>query len=94
MSETFINKVAESGLISLDLAQYIPSNEIVIFDIKPFLFMELILKEKPQLCVEIGVFGGSSLIPQALALKTYEGNYLLKKFHKIQDLHKMNSTHY
>lgn len=46
MSETFINKVAESGLISLDLAQYIPSNEIVIFDIKPFLFMELILKEK------------------------------------------------
>ncbi len=46
MSETFINKVAESGLISLDLAQYIPSNEIVVFDIKPFLFMELILKEK------------------------------------------------
>lgn len=36
-------------------------------------FVELILKEKPQLCVEIGVFGGSSLIPQALALKTYEG---------------------
>ena len=46
MSEPFINKVAESGLISLDLAQYIPSNDIVIFDIKPFLFMELILKEK------------------------------------------------
>ena len=46
MSETFINKVAESGLISLDLAQYIPNNEIVVFDIKPFLFMELILKEK------------------------------------------------
>lgn len=46
MSETFINKVAESGLISLDLAQYIPSNDIVVFDIKPFLFMELILKEK------------------------------------------------
>lgn len=46
MSDTFINKVAESGLISLDLAQYIPSNEIVVFDIKPFLFMELILKEK------------------------------------------------
>jgi hypothetical protein len=46
MPETFINKVAESGLISLDLAQYIPNNEIVIFDIKPYLFMELILKEK------------------------------------------------
>jgi hypothetical protein len=46
MSEPFINKVAESGLISLDLAQYIPSNEIVVFDIKPYLFKELILKEK------------------------------------------------
>jgi len=46
MSETFINKVAESGLISLDLSQYIPKNDIVIFDIKPYLFMELILKEK------------------------------------------------
>ena len=46
MSEQFINKVAESGLISLDLALYIPNNEIVVFDIKPFLFMELILKEK------------------------------------------------
>ena len=46
MSEPFINKVAESGLISLDLAQYIPDNDIVVFDIKPYLFMELILKEK------------------------------------------------
>jgi hypothetical protein len=46
MSEAFVNKVAESGLISLDLAQYIPSNEIVVFDIKPYLFKELILKEK------------------------------------------------
>ena len=46
MSETFINKVAESGLISLDLAQYIPNKEIVVFDIKPYLFKELILKEK------------------------------------------------
>jgi hypothetical protein len=46
MSAPFINKVAESGLISLDLAQFIPNNEVVVFDIKPYLFMELILKEK------------------------------------------------
>ena len=46
MSEPFINKVAESGLISLDLVQYIPNNDIVVFDIKPYLFKELILKEK------------------------------------------------
>ncbi len=46
MSEPLINKVAESGLISLDLAQYIPNNDIVVFDIKPYLFKELMLKEK------------------------------------------------
>lgn len=46
MAEVFNNKVADSGLITLDLASLIPSNEIVLFDIKPYLFMELILKEK------------------------------------------------
>lgn len=46
MTDNFINKVAESGIVSLDLAQFIPTNELVLFDIKPFLFMELILKEK------------------------------------------------
>ena len=30
---------------------------------------EVITEIKPELCVEIGVFGGSSFIPQALALK-------------------------
>ena len=46
MSELFNNKVADSGLITLDLASFIPATEIVVFDIKPYLFMELILKEK------------------------------------------------
>ena len=46
MSDPIINKVAESGLISLDLTLFIPSTEIVLFDIKQYLFMELILKEK------------------------------------------------
>ena len=46
MSDIVNNKVADSSLISLDLASFIPDNEIVLFDIKPFLFMELILKEK------------------------------------------------
>ncbi|RDJ35495.1 MAG: class I SAM-dependent methyltransferase [Crenarchaeota archaeon] len=31
--------------------------------------VETIVQTKPELCVEIGVFGGSSYIPQALALK-------------------------
>ena len=46
MSEPFINKVAESGLVSLDLASLVNQEELVLFDLKPFLFMELILKEK------------------------------------------------
>ena len=46
MSEPIINKVAESGLVSIDLASFLPTNEIVVFDIRPYLFMELILKEK------------------------------------------------
>lgn len=32
-------------------------------------FAQIINESKPELCVEIGVFGGASLIPQALALK-------------------------
>ena len=40
------NKVAESGLITLDLEDYFPKEVIIAFDIKPFLFKELILKEK------------------------------------------------
>lgn len=46
MAEEIINKVAQSGLIQIDLEEYFPKNEIVIFDLKPHLFMELILKEK------------------------------------------------
>lgn len=32
-------------------------------------FVDIILEKQPEICVEIGVFGGSSLVPQALALK-------------------------
>jgi hypothetical protein len=46
MAELFNNKVAESGIVTIDLASLLPSNEIIVFDIKPHLFMELILKEK------------------------------------------------
>jgi len=46
MSEVFINKVAESGIITIDLESYFPKEAIEVFDIKDFLFMGLILKEK------------------------------------------------
>jgi hypothetical protein len=41
-----INKVSESGIISLDLETYFPLEEPMLFDLKEFLFMGLILKEK------------------------------------------------
>jgi Protein of unknown function (DUF2480) len=46
MSDAIVNKVALSPLLSLDLEQYYPKEQIVVFDLKPHLFMELILKEK------------------------------------------------
>ncbi|MES1216801.1 MAG: DUF2480 family protein [Bacteroidota bacterium] len=46
MSEVIVNKVAESGLISIDLENYYPREEISVFDLKEHLFMGLILKEK------------------------------------------------
>ena len=46
MSEVILNKVTESGLITIDLENYLPKQEIAGFDLKDFLFMGLILKEK------------------------------------------------
>jgi len=46
MSDVIVNKVAESGLITLNLEDYYPKGEIVLFDMKDHLFMGMILKEK------------------------------------------------
>ena len=46
MSEVFINKVSESGIVTIDLETYFPKEQIMVFDIRQYLFMELILKEK------------------------------------------------
>ena len=46
MSDAIVNKVAESGLITLDLEKFLPAEPVVLFDLKEYLFMGLILKEK------------------------------------------------
>ncbi len=46
MSEPFVNKVAESGIITLDLEMYYPRDPTAVFDLKDHLFMQMILKEK------------------------------------------------
>ena len=44
--EEIRNKVAESGLITIDLEKYYPSAQPMPFDLKNLLFMEMLLKEK------------------------------------------------
>ncbi|RXK81009.1 DUF2480 family protein [Filimonas effusa] len=44
--ETIVNKVAESGIITLDLETFYPKADLAVFDLKEYLFMGLILKEK------------------------------------------------
>lgn len=46
MDEVIVNKVSESGLITLDLEEYYPKEDIAVFDMKDYLFMGMILKEK------------------------------------------------
>lgn len=44
--QEIVNKVAESGIITLNLEEFYPKGERVVFDLKDYLFMGLILKEK------------------------------------------------
>ena len=44
--DPILNKVSESLLTTIDLEEYYPKGEIAVFDLKNYLFMELILKEK------------------------------------------------
>ena len=46
IQENIINKVAQSGLVTLDPAAFYPKGERVIYDIKDNLFQGLILREK------------------------------------------------
>ena len=45
MEQAIVNKVAQSQLVTLNLEDFFP-NDIVLFDLKDFLYMELVLKEK------------------------------------------------
>ena len=42
----FVNKVAESGLITIDLENWYPKGEMVVLDLKDYLFMGMIVKEQ------------------------------------------------
>lgn len=44
--QPLVNRVAQSSLITINLEEYLPKEEIVGFDLKDFLFRELLLREK------------------------------------------------
>jgi len=44
--EPIINKVAASGIITLDLARFLPNNPIETVDLSTYLWMGMVLKEK------------------------------------------------
>lgn len=46
MNGEIVNKVAQSGIITIDPASFISAEKMVVFDLQPFLFKGLILKEK------------------------------------------------
>lgn len=46
MENEIVNKVANSGIVTINLEDFITPGLRVLFDIKPLLFHELILKEK------------------------------------------------
>ena len=46
MEEVFVNKVANSGLITFNLEEYFPAGDRKYIDIKDILFMGMVLKEK------------------------------------------------
>ena len=46
MNNKIVNRVANSGLITIDLSDYAPKKPVENLDLKKFLFEGLILKEK------------------------------------------------
>jgi len=44
--DEIVNRVAESGLVTIDLEDFYPKEELKIFDLKEYLFRGLIIKEK------------------------------------------------
>ena len=45
-NKPLVNRVAASGLITINLEDFFPSEEVLVFDIKDYLYMKLMLKEK------------------------------------------------
>jgi len=67
MSKEIVNRVANSKLITIDLSDYAPKDNILIFDVKDLLFEGIILKEK-EFRSSLKKFDFSKYNGQAVAL--------------------------
>lgn len=66
-TEIFVNKVEASGIVAFDLIDFRPTTEIAGLDIKDFLFMEMIVKEK-EFRSAIDQIDFSSFVNKAVAV--------------------------
>ena len=66
MSEQIVNRVAESALQTIDLEQLLPAEVPVLFDLKEYLFMSLIVKEKEFRAslqqIDLSVYNGKTVL--------------------------------
>ena len=66
MSEQIVNRVAESALQTIDLEQLLPAEVPVLFDLKEYLFMSLIVKEKEFRAslqqIDLSVYSGKTVL--------------------------------
>ena len=66
---TVLNADITVDVLKQEVCAVLPSLEGWCSKEKAIAFIDLVLDTKPEICVEIGVFGGSSLFPVASALK-------------------------
>ncbi len=62
-------KANEIDVIKKTITQQLPSVEGWCSEEKSNAMIDLIVDVEPEVCVEIGVFGGASILPTAMALK-------------------------
>ncbi len=68
-SQLSLNADAAVDALKQNVCSVLPTMEGWCSKTKATQFIDLVLETKPDVCVEIGVFGGSSLFPVASALK-------------------------
>ncbi len=69
LSLTVLNADVTVDVLKHEVCTALPTLEGWCSKEKALAFIDLVLETEPEVCVEIGVFGGSSLFPVASALK-------------------------